>query len=109
MPNFDPPTSFQKHDLIRHSIVASIPACHAGDRGSIPRDGVFFYLFWIFVGCPTNQCLETSKAIQSNAALITITTIMTPFKVKLKIILFLFLRDKYHYHNHYGHKHYAEN
>ena len=26
--------------LIRHSIVASIPACHAGDRGSIPRDGI---------------------------------------------------------------------
>ena len=26
--------------VIRHSIVASIPACHAGDRGSIPRDGV---------------------------------------------------------------------
>ena len=26
---------------IRHSIVASIPACHAGDRGSIPRDGNF--------------------------------------------------------------------
>ena len=25
---------------IRCSIVASIPACHAGDRGSIPRDGV---------------------------------------------------------------------
>ena len=25
---------------IRHSIVASIPACHAGDRGSIPRDGI---------------------------------------------------------------------
>jgi hypothetical protein len=24
---------------IRHSIVASIPACHAGDRGSIPRVG----------------------------------------------------------------------
>ena len=24
----------------RHSIVAIIPACHAGDRGSIPRDGV---------------------------------------------------------------------
>jgi hypothetical protein len=24
---------------VRHSIVASIPACHAGDRGSIPRDG----------------------------------------------------------------------
>ena len=35
------------HDLffllfsqIRDSIVASIPACHAGDRGSIPRDGI---------------------------------------------------------------------
>ena len=26
------------------SIVVSIPACHAGDRGSIPRRGVFF--FW---------------------------------------------------------------
>ena len=24
---------------IRDSIVASIPACHAGDRGSIPRRG----------------------------------------------------------------------
>ena len=24
---------------IRHSIVASIPACHAGDQGSIPCDG----------------------------------------------------------------------
>ena len=25
------------------SIVVSIPACHAGDRGSIPRRGVFFF------------------------------------------------------------------
>ena len=25
---------------IRHSIVASIPPCHGGDRGSIPRVGV---------------------------------------------------------------------
>ena len=24
---------------VRDSIVASIPACHAGDRGSIPRRG----------------------------------------------------------------------
>ena len=30
----------QLHD----SIVVSIPACHAGDRGSIPRRGVLFYL-----------------------------------------------------------------
>jgi hypothetical protein len=27
---------------IRHSIVASIPACHAGDQGSIPCDGETF-------------------------------------------------------------------
>ena len=27
---------------VRHSIVASIPACHAGDRGSIPRVGDTF-------------------------------------------------------------------
>ena len=29
-------------DGIRVSIVVSIPACHAGDRGSIPRHGDFF-------------------------------------------------------------------
>ena len=28
---------------LRHSIVASIPACHAGDRGSIPRVGVCIF------------------------------------------------------------------
>jgi hypothetical protein len=27
---------------VRDSIVVSIPACHAGDRGSIPRLGVYF-------------------------------------------------------------------
>ena len=31
---------------IRGSIVVSIPACHAGDRGSIPRHGVFFFFFF---------------------------------------------------------------
>ena len=32
-------------NVIRDSIVASIPACHAGDRGSIPRrGGSIFYL-----------------------------------------------------------------
>jgi hypothetical protein len=29
--------------IIRHSIVASIPACHAGDQGSIPCVGIPFY------------------------------------------------------------------
>ena len=33
-------TSACLHD----SIVVSIPACHAGDRGSIPRRGVLFQL-----------------------------------------------------------------
>ena len=34
--------------LILGSIVVSIPACHAGDRGSIPRRGdlVFFSNLW---------------------------------------------------------------
>ena len=35
---------FQKH--IRASIVVSIPACHAGDRGSIPRHGEVFFRFY---------------------------------------------------------------
>ena len=37
--------------LILVSIVVSIPACHAGDRGSIPRRGDFFLAqdeYWIF-------------------------------------------------------------
>ena len=38
--NQDKSTSPQLHD----SIVVSIPACHAGDRGSIPRRGVLFTL-----------------------------------------------------------------
>ena len=32
------------YHLVRGSIVVSIPACHAGDRGSIPRHGEFFWL-----------------------------------------------------------------
>ena len=43
--------------------MASIPACHAGDRGSIPRDGVLFFPFsgpWqgrglsLFICCPSS-------------------------------------------------------
>ena len=30
---------------ILDSIVVSIPACHAGDRGSIPRRGDFLTIF----------------------------------------------------------------
>ena len=32
-------------DTILVSIVVRIPACHAGDRGSIPRRGVYFEEF----------------------------------------------------------------
>ena len=39
--NFDKTFKFNN---IRHSIVASIPACHAGDQGSIPCDGVIVFL-----------------------------------------------------------------
>ena len=28
------------------SIVVSIPACHAGDPGSIPGRGVLLFVFW---------------------------------------------------------------
>ena len=32
---------------VRGSIVVSIPACHAGNRGSIPRRGVTFFFFLV--------------------------------------------------------------
>ena len=35
---------FPYHHQILGSIVVSIPACHAGDRGSIPRRGERFFL-----------------------------------------------------------------
>ena len=33
-------------DHLLVSIVVSIPACHAGDRGSIPRRGAFVFFFF---------------------------------------------------------------
>ena len=50
-----------KHQILV-SIVVSIPACHAGDRGSIPRRGGFFYLnIWFFWrlknSWPNSSCL----------------------------------------------------
>ena len=35
--------------LVLVSIVVSIPACHAGDRGSIPRRGEFLFRFKIII------------------------------------------------------------
>ena len=40
---------------IRDSIVASIPACHAGDRGSIPRLGASF-AFCVLL--EFNECID---------------------------------------------------
>ena len=34
--------SRKRDEQLHVSIVVSIPACHAGDRGSIPRRGVLF-------------------------------------------------------------------
>ena len=34
---------FCRSQQIRDSIVVSIPACHAGDRGSIPRHGELLF------------------------------------------------------------------
>ncbi|KAF8099827.1 hypothetical protein N665_0237s0078 [Sinapis alba] len=33
----------------RETIVVSIPACHAGDPGSIPGNGVYFFAFIVFL------------------------------------------------------------
>jgi hypothetical protein len=57
---------FPPHIQIRHSIVASIPACHAGDRGSIPRVGAFTVycaLFSIKAREPTPDHQSLRKAV----------------------------------------------
>ena len=33
----------------RGSIVVSIPACHAGDPGSIPGSGVSFFIYFLYI------------------------------------------------------------
>ena len=44
------------HQPVLVSIVVSIPACHAGDRGSIPRRGGAIFLCWTVL-----QNLQVSK------------------------------------------------
>ena len=41
--------------ISRCSIVVSIPACHAGDPGSIPGNGVFLFVssFFGFISTPS--------------------------------------------------------
>ena len=40
--------SILKHQLFLGSIVVSISACHAEDRGSIPRQGGHDFVFFFF-------------------------------------------------------------
>ena len=40
-----------KFECLHDSIVVSIPACHAGDRGSIPRRGASFILEFYALPC----------------------------------------------------------
>src|SRR3990167_6865016 len=52
--------------IIPDSIVVSIPACHAGDPGSIPGQGVFFFVLFlhflseVFVLSLTNHMLNNT-------------------------------------------------
>ena len=41
----------KRDEQLHVSIVVSIPACHAGDRGSIPRRGVLFLKITIETQC----------------------------------------------------------
>ena len=49
----------------RCSIVVSIPACHAGDPGSIPGNGAFFFFgmeVWCsFQSTPTRSALSSAR------------------------------------------------
>ena len=49
------------------SIVVSIPACHAGDRGSIPRRGDFFLLFFSLPPPLNYIYLELAKTSGGNS------------------------------------------
>jgi hypothetical protein len=44
--------------------VVSIPACHAGDRGSIPRRGDFFKIFYIQQFQLQNSTIRKLKLLQ---------------------------------------------
>ena len=47
-----------KHQLFLGSIVVSISACHAEDRGSIPRQGGHDFVFCFYLKKPLNPALH---------------------------------------------------
>ena len=50
--------------IILDSIVVSIPACHAGDRGSIPRRGdILFTKFRFLVLCHSSYAIEIEEIL----------------------------------------------
>ena len=59
----DEPVSCSYYPIL-DSLVVRIPACHAGGRGSIPRQGEFFYFMSIFgnFGDFCHQVKQTTAA-----------------------------------------------
>ena len=49
------------------SIVVSIPACHAGDRGSIPRRGVWATIFFFSFYCFCKDSMYSTKTVTCTA------------------------------------------
>ena len=52
----------KRDEQLHVSIVVSIPACHAGDRGSIPRRGVLFLKIIIETHCISGSAFGCEKA-----------------------------------------------
>ena len=48
----------KRDEQLHVSIVVSIPACHAGDRGSIPRRGVLFLKIIIETHCISGSAFD---------------------------------------------------
>jgi hypothetical protein len=77
------------YGTFRDSIVASIPACHAGDRGSIPRRGVFFAFLPVdgYPGQTTSVVAGRRSLILCFTTLLIITTTL-PMRVIFTSVLF---------------------
>ena len=58
----------KRDEQLHVSIVVSIPACHAGDRGSIPRRGVLFLERGFYPGPPKSNGQYKFYIIKCNRA-----------------------------------------
>ena len=67
----------RKNKLLPHqilgSIVVSIPACHAGDRGSIPRRGGFLFQIVLLFDLEDFTCPSIASHFNSGSQLETLT------------------------------------